>query len=516
MINSRREPIATGSTKKKSNRSNLGDPFGSQSDQGWYYAVESFEQRLTLLKMLVQGSDTLILVIGESGSGKTTLLKRYLTTADIDWESYRIRTEPATGRQTRKSAGRPHYPAFVLKKTNDPVIVMDDAHAVNRKNLQFLLRKTLAPGGLNGCKRLVLFGNTELVKTISSLVRTVSQKIAVNKIFLSPLTVEDTTAYLRHRLAMAGHSGHNLFTPKIVKRIHKKSDGLPGRINQNAKRWLEKNYKKTGKSRIIPAPSSGRLKKLFIGSAAACLVLVPAFIFLFDLPKKSIITVPITSQPARIITVKINDNRMASKPVSEIERPPTPDKSVQTPPIIAVQKEVENKPLAPLPVATASKTPPPERTTAVSEPAPEKKIAVVSKPAPMERIPVAPEVKEPEISETPILVINNAPEEKFKREDWLQAQDPSQYTIQVIGVRSETTLLRFIGENASDLSSQQLAYYHSIFRSEEWFPLLYGIYESKKDARLALDGLPENIRKHSPWIRTLSAVQNDINRRKNP
>jgi type II secretory pathway predicted ATPase ExeA len=466
--------------------------------------------------MLVQGTDTIILVIGESGSGKTTLLKRYLTTTDSEWESYRIRTHPATVRQNRTSKGRSHYPAYVLKKTGDPVIIMDNAHAISRKNLQFLLRKTLTPGGINGCRRLILFGKTELVKTISNLVSSVSQKIAVNKIFLSPLTVEDTTAYLRHRLAMAGYSGQNLFTPQIVKRIHKKSDGLPGRINQNARRWLEKNYKKAGKSKTGSTPSKSRLKVLMIGSAAACLVLVTAFIYLFNPPKKSIITVPITSQPAKIITVKINDNRVALKQISGIQNPPIPEKTIKPSPTVAVQKEVENKPLTPLQADTAPKTPLPERTTAVSEAEPEKKIAAVRQPEPTQRPPVAPQVEKPEIAETSILVITNAPDEKIKRENWLQARNPSQYTIQVIGVRSETTLLRFIAENSSALSNRQLAYYRSAFKSEDWFPLLYGVYESRKDARLARDGLPENIRKHSPWIRTLSAVQNDINRRKNP
>ena len=126
--------------------------------------------------MLVQGTDTIILVIGDSGSGKTTLLKRYLTTTSSEWESYRVKMQPAAGRQSRRSTGRPLHPAIVLKKTGDPVVIMDDAHAIGRKNLQYLLRRTLTPGGLNGCKRLLLFGKPELVKTISNLVSSVSQK----------------------------------------------------------------------------------------------------------------------------------------------------------------------------------------------------------------------------------------------------------------------------------------------------------------------------------------------------
>ena len=205
---------------------------------------------------------------------------------------------------------------------------------------------------------------------------------------------------------------------------------------------------------------------------------------------------------------------MASKQDSGIQNPSIPDKKVEPAPIVAVQKEVDNKPLTPLQDDNAPKTPMQERTTAVSDPpAPEKKIASIRQPEPIQRPPAAPQTEKAEITKTSILVIKNEPEETIKRENWLRVQNPSQYTIQLIGVRSETTLLRFIAENSSVLSNRQLAYYRSVFKSEDWFPMLYGLYASRSEAKSALENLPENIRKGSPWIRKISAVQNDIKRR---
>ena len=43
------------------------DPFSPEHDPLFYFPVASFEQRLALLKRLVQGTDVLVLVIGEPG-----------------------------------------------------------------------------------------------------------------------------------------------------------------------------------------------------------------------------------------------------------------------------------------------------------------------------------------------------------------------------------------------------------------------------------------------------------------
>ena len=479
------------------------EPFSLQPDQRFYYPVESFEQRLTLLKMLVQGADTLILVIGEPGSGKTTLLNRYLATNDLEWESYRIRAHSATRRQQRQEAHRPYFTAFVLKKASDPIVIMDDAHAINRKNLQFLLRKMQAPGGLNGCRRLVLFGNPELVKRISHHVASVTNKIAVNKIFLSPLTVEDTAAYLRHRLAVSGHNGQSLLTAETVKRLHKKSDGLPGRINQNARRWLEKNRRKKTRSNFGVRPTTSRFRPLVIWSAIACMAIVPAIILLYIYGLSPPSPETIQTRSARVITVKILDNRMMLKPRSEIARSQSPGSQIRTRPAQAARAEIIHRPSDSPSAGTTHKPSVPDKTPAIP------------KPAPADSIVAAAPASKPEMTDAPI-VAAKPPQKKVYRENWLQAQNPSQYTIQLIGVRSEPTLLRFIAENLSSLNRQQVAYYRSNYKSENWFPLLYGVYASKTEARSAIDGLPENIRKQSPWIRTLAAVQNDIKRRKKP
>ena len=102
--------------------------------------------------------------------------------------------------------------------------------------------------------------------------------------------------------------------------------------------------------------------------------------------------------------------------------------------------------------------------------------------------------------------------QKIQREKWLLSQDGTTYTIQIVGVSSEKSLLDFIKRNGM-LKQDEIAYYESTFRGKPWFQLLYGIYPDKQAAGLAAHKLPENIRQAGPWIRKIATVQKTIENR---
>jgi DamX protein len=119
-------------------------------------------------------------------------------------------------------------------------------------------------------------------------------------------------------------------------------------------------------------------------------------------------------------------------------------------------------------------------------------------------------IPQPEAQPAPIGRKSAAPE--IQREKWLLSQDGTAYTIQIIGVSSEKTMLDFIKRNGM-LRHNKIAYYESTFRGQPWFQLLYGIYPDKQTARLAANKLPENIRQAGPWIRKIATVQKTIENR---
>ena len=109
----------------------------------------------------------------------------------------------------------------------------------------------------------------------------------------------------------------------------------------------------------------------------------------------------------------------------------------------------------------------------------------------------------------PLPVMAKAKMREIHREEWLLSQNEESYTIQIIGVSNEATLLDFIERNRF-LKQNEIAYYKSTFQGRPWYQALYGIYPSGREARIAAEKLPENIRQAGPWIRKLSGVQKAI------
>jgi len=93
------------------------------------------------------------------------------------------------------------------------------------------------------------------------------------------------------------------------------------------------------------------------------------------------------------------------------------------------------------------------------------------------------------------------------RESWLLAQNPSHYTIQLIGLQNEKSIHKFVKKYKL---FNKVAYYKTLYRKKDWYPLLYGVYHSRKEASSAMKKLPQEFRKLSPWIRSFSSIQQII------
>ena len=227
-------------------RSALGlkrDPFAPEPDAKFYYPFDSHEQRLQVLNHLVQGTDLLVLVIGESGSGKTSLLHRYLVAAEGKWKTDQIQIDGGiTSDLSPLDQNSDSYPVFIQQDVEDPIVIVDDAHKLPESYLRFLLQDALVPDSSEKIKRLVLFGEPGLNNFITDLSASTASTTAINKITMPLLTRDEVESYLHYRPALAGHTGESLFAASVATTIHKKSGGLPGQINKLADQWLTQKY----------------------------------------------------------------------------------------------------------------------------------------------------------------------------------------------------------------------------------------------------------------------------------
>lgn len=95
----------------------------------------------------------------------------------------------------------------------------------------------------------------------------------------------------------------------------------------------------------------------------------------------------------------------------------------------------------------------------------------------------------------------------LKREAWLLQQNPKAYTLQLIAGQSEKALLAYLDEHGL---KEKAAFYHYRRGGKPWFAIVYGFFPDRTQAERAIGRLPAELKKQSPWIRELSAIQEAI------
>lgn len=92
----------------------------------------------------------------------------------------------------------------------------------------------------------------------------------------------------------------------------------------------------------------------------------------------------------------------------------------------------------------------------------------------------------------------------IKGHSWIAAQDPQQFTVQLIGFGNETAAVRYIHNNHLE---SQAAYYSTMRSGRPWFAVIYGRFPSRDAAHQALERLPSAQRNASPWVRRFRDIQ---------
>ena len=111
-----------------------------------------------------------------------------------------------------------------------PVILLDDAHLIEDRRVFQMLHQLMnfqQPGRSNFS--LVLSGQPELLETLQ-LTEQFADRLAFHCI-LQSLTENETSDYIRHRLASAGRTDP-IFDRSATKAIFELSSGVPRRINR--------------------------------------------------------------------------------------------------------------------------------------------------------------------------------------------------------------------------------------------------------------------------------------------
>lgn len=203
-----------------------------------------------MLQTALQTGEGFIKVTGEVGTGKTLICRKlinelpqgfhcaylpnpYLTPAELRWAvanelglkyTSEIDQQQLTGLiQQQLLALSAHGHAIVL--------VLDEAQALPDESLEALRLFTNLETESRKLLQVVLFGQPELDERLKrQAFRQLLQRITFSY-SLRPLTWDETDAYIRYRLAVAGYAGQALFGPKLTRKIAEASRGIPRLIN---------------------------------------------------------------------------------------------------------------------------------------------------------------------------------------------------------------------------------------------------------------------------------------------
>jgi general secretion pathway protein D len=100
-------------------------------------------------------------------------------------------------------------------------------------------------------------------------------------------------------------------------------------------------------------------------------------------------------------------------------------------------------------------------------------------------------------------------------EDWLRNQPSAHFTIQIAVARDYEDMLRY-ATSLSPSENRDLALGRVHRGGEVWYALFMGRYPDVHRARAVLAGLPTEMRRNDPWIRSFDSVQQAMSTRPQP
>jgi len=227
-------------------------PFGLTPDTHFFSHSAQHVGALNTAMICLSQGEGFIKITGEVGSGKTLLCRLLLNTLDptIYVTAYLpdplIRPEELAriiakeiGIDPQSLPNNAHEVREILLQHlitlhaagKSVVLLIDEAQAMPVETLEALRLMTNLETETHKLLQIILLGQPELNDKLNiAPLRQLKQRIAFNYA-LTPLSKSEFDAYIRHRLAIAGHTHGNLFTHKAMKIIFEYSKGVPRVVN---------------------------------------------------------------------------------------------------------------------------------------------------------------------------------------------------------------------------------------------------------------------------------------------
>ncbi|MEQ1529107.1 MAG: AAA family ATPase [Methylococcales bacterium] len=225
-------------------------PFGLTPDTQFFCELPTHSEALNVLLIALSNGECFIKITGDVGTGKTMLCRKllnelcepfqtaYIPNPHLTPAGLRMAIADELGIKCPRNAGQ----SKLLHLINDylisaamagkkPVLIIDEAQAMSLETLEALRLLTNLETERQKLLQIVLFGQPELDENLQKkAIRQLRQRITFSY-HLKPLSYQDVSAYLKHRLRVAGLSNPAIFSRPANLAIHYFSRGIPRLIN---------------------------------------------------------------------------------------------------------------------------------------------------------------------------------------------------------------------------------------------------------------------------------------------
>jgi general secretion pathway protein A len=282
----------------------------------YLYMSQQHQEALAHLLYGIQNGG-FVMLTGEVGTGKTTLVRCLLEQLPENTDLAMILNPMASAPELLATICDELSVSYIndeitVKELTDSlnhfllvnhargrksVLLIDEAQLLQVSVLEQIRLLTNLETTTDKLLQIMLIGQPELKELLAKPeLRQLSQRITA-RFHLTALTLEDTEAYLQHRLKVAGmsESQEYPFPPDIVKLIHQQSQGIPRVINVLAERLLlgayaqqkrqvdkatfdQAVYEVTGEKLVAKKGLAKSTKALIQGLVVMAIVLVVAWI----------------------------------------------------------------------------------------------------------------------------------------------------------------------------------------------------------------------------------------------
>ncbi len=238
-------------------------PFSLTPDTEYFYRYCSHQEALNVLLVALKNGEGFVHVSGEVGTGKTLLCRQLLQLLQNNCATVYLPNPLLTPLELYQAISddlqldSPENASMQqlcqgiftelvrLRKLKRPLVVLiDEAQAMPFRSLEALRLLSNLETEKEKLLHIFFFAQPEFeLRLAEDNLRQLRQRITFSYT-LSTLHVREVSAYLDHRLRIAGYEGESLFTLTAVKLLHKVTKGVPRLINLLAHKSLLVAYGK--------------------------------------------------------------------------------------------------------------------------------------------------------------------------------------------------------------------------------------------------------------------------------